>query len=72
MVYPAQYPEYGVRAGDTVGQAQVFFEPPEAGDTEKGDIFGIFHPADHGDDAEQENIDQQMFFPAGYPGVRDN
>jgi hypothetical protein len=36
--------------------------------TEKDDIFHAFHPADHGDNAEQQDIHEVMFFTAVYPG----
>jgi hypothetical protein len=40
------------------------------GFTEKSDIFHVFHPADHGDNAEQQDIHQIMLFAAVDPGVR--
>jgi hypothetical protein len=41
------------------------------GFTEKDDIFDAFHPADRGDNAEEQYIDQIMLFTAVDPGVRD-
>jgi hypothetical protein len=38
--------------------------------TEEDDIFHIFHSADHGDNAEQQDIHQVMLFATVDPGVR--
>jgi hypothetical protein len=46
----------------------VVLQPPDMGYAEEIDVFNGFNVADHGDDAEQENVCQQVFLTPFYPG----
>jgi hypothetical protein len=71
VAYPAQAPQNRVGAGYPVRQGQMLPQPLLVGFAEKDDVFHAFHPADHGDNAEQQHIHQLMLFAAVDPRARD-
>jgi hypothetical protein len=60
----------GIGAEYAIGEGQILPQPILVNLTEKDHIFHAFHPADRGDNVEEQYIHQIMLFTAVDPGIR--